>query len=53
MGVAYNVQRKGARGVGAIPHLDMWKDLPFLVRDGVVFAVDTLKSRGRPGYDDL
>ena len=38
MGVAYNVQRKGAKGVEAIPHLEMWKDLPFLVRDGVVFA---------------
>ena len=53
LGVWYNVQRKGAKGVEAIPHLEMWKDLPFLVRDGVVFAVDTIKSKGRPGYDGL
>ena len=53
LGIAYNVQRKGAKGVEALPHLEMWKDLPFLVRDGVVFAVDTIKSKGRPGYDGL
>ena len=40
-------------GVEALPHLEMWKDLPFLVRDGVIFAVDTIKSKGRPGYDGL
>ena len=53
MGIAYNVQRNGAKGVEAIPHLAMWKDLPFLVRDGVIFAIDTIKSKGRPGYDGL
>ena len=53
LGIAYNVQRKGAKGVEALPHLEMWKDLPFLVRDGVIFAVDTIKSKGRPGYDGL
>ena len=42
-----------AQGIDAIPHLEMWKDLPFLVRDGVIFAVDTIKSKGRPGYDGL
>ena len=53
MGIAYNVQRNGAKGAEALPHLAMWKDLPFLVRDGVIFAVDTIKSKGRPGYDGL
>ena len=52
-GIAYNVQRKGAKGLDAVPHLETWKELPFLVRDGIVFAVDTLKSKGRPGYDGL
>ena len=50
-GVAFKVHREGARGVEAVPHLEMWRDLPFLVWDGVIFTVDTLKSKGRPGYD--
>jgi len=53
LGVAYNIYRKGAKGVDAVPHLETWKDLPFLVRDGIIFAVDTIKSKGRPGYDGL
>ena len=54
LGIAFNVQRNGAKGLEAVPHLEMWKDLPFLVRDGVFFAVNTLKStRWRPGYDGL
>ena len=52
-GVAYNYHRKGAHGVEALPHLETWKDLPALVKDGVVFSIDTIKSKGRPGYDDL
>ena len=81
-------------GPDAIPHLEMWKDLPFLVRvrrprapkslcispvhldgsmrrhdhpttaiyliwlclpwqDGVVFSVDTIKSKARPTYQNV
>ena len=53
LGILVKMRREGARGMEAIPHLEMWKDLPFLVRDGVIFAVDTIKSKGRPGYDGL
>ena len=28
------MRRNGATGTDAIPHIEMWKDLPFLVRDG-------------------
>ena len=47
------MKRDGAKGVDAIPHLEMWKDLPFLVRDGVIFTVDTIKSKGRPNYESV
>ena len=52
-GIAYNMRRNGFKGVDAVPHIEMWKDLPALVRDGVIFSVDTIKSKGRPGYDGL
>lgn len=55
LGVAYNVRRNGAKGLEALPHLDMWRDLPWLVKDGVVFSIDTIKSRGlrRANYDGV
>ena len=51
LGIAYKVKRFGAKGLDAIPHLEMWLDLPYLVRDGVIFSIDTLKSKGRPNYE--
>lgn len=53
LGVVYNVRRNGARGLEALPHLEMWKDLPSLVRDGVVFSVDTIKSKASGQYDTV
>jgi len=50
LGVAYNVKRNGASGLDAVPHLEMWKDLPFAVRDGIIFSIDTIKSKGRQQY---
>jgi hypothetical protein len=53
-GIAYSVRKLGVPlGVGAIPHLEMWKDLPFLVRDGVIFTIDKLKSKARQQYDPV
>ena len=54
LGVWYKVKRQGATmGLEAVPHLDFWQDLPYLVRDGVIFTVDTIKSKGRPNYDPV
>ena len=54
LGVAYRIRRlKCEPGPDAIPHLEMWKDLPFLVRDGVVFSIDTIKSKARPTYQNV
>ena len=45
------IRRLGiAPGLDALPHLEMWKDLPFLVRDGVIFSIDTIKSKAAPNY---
>lgn len=55
LGIAYKVRREGAKlnSLEAIPHVEMWKELPALVRDGVVFSIDTIKSKGRPSYDSV
>jgi len=50
LGIAYNVKRNGATGMDAMPHIEMWKDLPFLVRDGIFFSIDTIKSKGKAQY---
>ena len=48
LGVAYKVRRLGTpAGLESLPHVEMWRDLPALVRDGIVFSVDTLKSAWR------
>jgi len=47
-GALINYKKYEKRGVEAVPHLAFWKDLPFLVKDGVVFTVQ--KARGRGTY---
>ena len=48
LGVAYKVRRLGTPArLESLPHVEMWRDLPALVRDGIVFSVDTLKSARR------
>jgi len=51
LGIGFKVQKQGAKGFEAIPHVEMWRDLPFLVWDGIIFSIDTIKSKGRPNYD--
>jgi len=51
LGIGYNVKNLGAKGLEAVPHREMWLDLPYLVKDGVIFSVDTIKSKGRAQYD--
>lgn len=31
LGIGFKVQKQGAKGFEAIPHVEMWRDLPFLV----------------------
>ena len=53
LGFLYKSRRHGAQGLEAVPHLETWKELPYLVRDGVIFSVDTIKSKGRASYDPV
>ena len=54
IGIFFNVRRLGMPlGLSAIPHADTWRALPFLVRDGFVFTIDTLKSKARGNYDSV
>ncbi|KAL5506689.1 hypothetical protein EMCRGX_G008412 [Ephydatia muelleri] len=43
---------KGARGIEVIPNIGFWKDLPFLIKDGVLFAFRPCLSRSR-GYTKM
>ncbi|KAL0490051.1 hypothetical protein AKO1_009417 [Acrasis kona] len=58
VGMIYNVivnKKRGIVGGGIssiIPHFDFWCDLPFLIKDGILFIV-TCGKRGSGGYSDL
>ncbi|KAJ6636671.1 Cation-dependent mannose-6-phosphate receptor [Pseudolycoriella hygida] len=43
IGVAVDYFLMGARGIEVIPHLEFWKDFPFLVRDGIKFIQNGFK----------
>eukprot|EP01065_Artemidia_motanka_P000821 TRINITY_DN10389_c0_g1_i1.p2 TRINITY_DN10389_c0_g1~~TRINITY_DN10389_c0_g1_i1.p2 ORF type:complete len:266 (+),score=95.26 TRINITY_DN10389_c0_g1_i1:80-877(+) len=47
-GMVWNHQRNEKRGLEMIPHVEFWKDVPFLVKDGVTFTAQ--KIRGGGGY---
>jgi len=54
LGIIYRIRRLGiAPGMDALPHMEMWKDLPFLVKDGIVFSIDTIKSKASPNYQTV
>lgn len=38
LGVLYNRFRHNATGIEAFPNIEFWKDLPSLVRDGIMFT---------------
>eukprot|EP00756_Hemistasia_phaeocysticola_P013138 Hpha_TRINITY_DN15254_c3_g10::TRINITY_DN15254_c3_g10_i1::g.65878::m.65878 len=47
-GFAYNKGVRKTEGmVGSLPHVAFWKDLPFLVKDGMVFTYDSIRDRWR------
>lgn len=47
-GVAWNVHKGATLGVEALPHLDFWRQVPDLVKDGVALTVDwVLVALGR------
>lgn len=37
LGIMVNYLLLGARGLEVLPHLDFWRGLPSLVRDGAIF----------------
>ena len=51
LGIAFKIRREKATGLDVIPHLETWKGLPSLVKDGVVFSIECVKTGGRPNYD--
>lgn len=54
IGVIYKAVR-GARGIDLIPNVDFWKDLPLMIRDGIVFTFTCGRGSlsGASRYEDL
>lgn len=44
-GFAYQYVRQEKRGTEAIPHVEFWKDLPHLVKDGAVYSAHTVRTK--------
>jgi len=49
-GIGYNYYN-GSQGAELIPQVEFWKDLPFLVKDGVMFCVGLCTGGG--GYNSV
>eukprot|EP01059_Diplonema_ambulator_P035790 TRINITY_DN858_c0_g1_i8.p2 TRINITY_DN858_c0_g1~~TRINITY_DN858_c0_g1_i8.p2 ORF type:complete len:188 (+),score=51.10 TRINITY_DN858_c0_g1_i8:51-614(+) len=45
-GMAYMHKAKGATGVEMVPHLEFWKDLPNLMKDGAFFIKNKVTGGG-------
>eukprot|EP01062_Namystynia_karyoxenos_P014304 TRINITY_DN15150_c0_g1_i1.p1 TRINITY_DN15150_c0_g1~~TRINITY_DN15150_c0_g1_i1.p1 ORF type:complete len:298 (+),score=89.84 TRINITY_DN15150_c0_g1_i1:75-896(+) len=45
-GFAYNYKMRDLRGTEAVPNSAFWKDLPFLIKDGVVFTANKIRGNG-------
>lgn len=45
VGMIIKIFKYQASGFDIIPNIEFWKDLPFLVRDGVQFAISCGKTR--------
>jgi hypothetical protein len=44
IGISYNKRIKKLNGKESIPHIEFWRDFPYLVMDGFVFSVKKLKN---------
>ncbi|XP_031551263.1 uncharacterized protein LOC116288596 [Actinia tenebrosa] len=44
-GIVFNKFKRGASGKDICPNYGFWSDLPFLVKDGIVFSVQTCRSK--------
>jgi hypothetical protein len=44
-GFAFNYKKRELRGAEAVPHLEFWKDLPILVKDGFFFVFGRFCNR--------
>ena len=44
VGIGFNRYKYGLRGLESIPNLEMWQQLPGLVRDGITFSVAMAKA---------
>lgn len=54
VGIIIKIQRYNARGSDIIPNKGFWSELPSLVKDGVKFAIEKLKSCcGRGSYQAM
>lgn len=44
-GIAYKRTKFGMHGAEAIPHVDFWRDVPTLMKDGMQYSFNAVKSK--------
>lgn len=44
IGVFYNFKKLGVTGIEAFPHVEFWRDVPGLTKDGIAFSITATKS---------
>jgi len=44
IGIGFNKYKRGMEGVEAVPNIDLWRQVPGLVKDGVTFSVGQSKE---------
>eukprot|EP00808_Paulinella_micropora_P030075 g69078.t1 len=55
LGILYKSKVQGTSGVESIPNIDFWRQVPELVKDGIIFTMRGCKKPGGAGtgYDEL
>jgi hypothetical protein len=53
LGAAYNYHIYKAHGWDLLPHLDFWRDFPYLISDVVKYIVNSVRTGSRGGYSRI
>jgi len=51
-GIAYKMYKFGVRGIEAVPHIDFWRELPHLVKDGIWYSSRRVRECGDSGVPE-
>jgi len=49
VGMFYKYKKLGVSGLEAVPNIEFWRDLPGLVKDGLVYTFSKIRACAAPG----